>query len=126
MIIEYGKCEVIKSNARNQFPSNYRTELDITEELGTELLSCYLQLVGILRWDIELGIIDIFHETSLMSQYQDNPRISHLEVLYNTFAYLMSHMKTGRIGYYPMGMNVDFSAFNNNSDWTEFYGDVEE
>ena len=32
----------------------------------------------------------------------------------------------GCIGYDPMGLNVILSVFNNNSDWTEFYGDVEE
>ena len=32
----------------------------------------------------------------------------------------------GHIGYDPMGPNVDLSVFNNNADWEEFYGDVEE
>ena len=32
----------------------------------------------------------------------------------------------GRIGYDPMGTNVDLSVFNNNADWTEFYRDIEE
>ena len=66
------------SNYRNPFSSNYRIDLDVTEEFGTEFLSLYLQLVGVLRWAIELGRIDIFHETLLMSQYQDNRRIGHL------------------------------------------------
>ena len=35
-------------------------------------------------------------------------------------------MKMGRIGYDPMGPNVDFQVFNDNTYWTEFYGDVEE
>ena len=35
-------------------------------------------------------------------------------------------MKMGRIGYDPMGQNVDLLVSNNNADWTEFYGDVEE
>ena len=48
------------------------------EELGNYLLSLYLQLLGILRWDIELGRIDIFHETLLMPQYQANPLIGYL------------------------------------------------
>ena len=90
------------------------------------MLFRYLQLVGILRWAIEIRRIDIFHETSLMFQYQANPWIGRLEVLYHIFAYLKSHMKMGRIGYDPMGTNVDLSVFNNNADWTEFYGEVEE
>ena len=60
-----------------------------------------------------------------MSQYQDNPQIGHLEVIYHIFSYLKSHMKIRIIGYYPMDMNVDLLVFNDNEDWTEFYRDVE-
>ena len=35
-------------------------------------------------------------------------------------------MKMGHIGYDPIGVNVDLSVFNDNADWTEFYGNVEE
>ena len=126
LLLEDGKCEVLKYTSRNPFPSNSRPDLDVTEELVPELLSWYLQLVGILRWDIELGRIDIFHETSLMSQYHTNTSIGHLEVLYHILAYLKSHMKMGRICYDPMRLNVNFSVFNNNTDWMEFYGDVQE
>ena len=96
------------------------------EELGPEFFYQYLQLVGILRWDIELGRIVIFHETLLMPQYQANPRIRHLEVLYVIFAYLKSRMKMGCMSYDIMGPNVDLSVFNNNADWTELYKVIEE
>ena len=89
-------------------------------------MSWYFQLVGILRWAIELGRIDIFYETSLMPQYQDNPWIGHLEVLYHIFAYLNINMKMASIIYDTMGPNVDLFVFSDNADWTEFYGDVEE
>eukprot|EP00957_Ditylum_brightwellii_P046365 3519198-Ditylum_brightwellii.AAC.1 len=39
----------------------------------------YAQLIGILRWGIELGQIAIALETALMVQYQANPRVGHLE-----------------------------------------------
>ena len=90
------------------------------------MLSWYLQLVGIFRWDIELGSIDIFHENSLMLQYQAYPRIGHLEVIYHIFAYLKSHSNMGRIGYYLMVPNVYLSVFNNNTDWARFYVVIEE
>ena len=61
-----------------------------------------------------------------MSQYQDNLRIGHLDIIYHIFSYLKSHTKMGCIGYDPMGLNVDLSVFNNNANWTEFYGDIEE
>ena len=101
-------------------------EIDVTEELGPKLLYWYLPLVGILRWAIELGGIDNFHEILLMSQYQANNWIDHLEVLYHIFDYLKSHTKMGRIGYYTIGMNVELLVLNDNADWTNFYGDVDE
>ena len=61
-----------------------------------------------------------------MSQYQANTQIGHLEVLYHIFAYLKSNMKIGCISYDPMGTDVYLLVFNDNMDWTEFYGDVEE
>ena len=57
-----------------------------------------------------------------MLQYQAYPCIGHLEVLYHIFAYLKIHMMMGRVGYDPMGPNVDFSVFNDNVDWTVFTG----
>ena len=61
-----------------------------------------------------------------MFQYQANPWIGHLEVLYHIFAYLKVHTNMGRISYDMMGTHVDLLLFNYNADWTEFYGDVEE
>ena len=63
--------------------------------------------MGILHWANEVGMIYTFHETSLILQYQANPRIVHLEVLYHIFAYLKSHMRMGSINYDQMGPNVD-------------------
>ena len=61
-----------------------------------------------------------------MLHYQANPWIGHLEVLYHIVYYLKIHMNMGRIGYDPMGPNVDLSVFNNNAYWVEFFRDVEE
>ena len=54
--------------------------------------------MSILRWDIEIDRIDIFHGDELLLQYQYNPRFSHIEALYHIFAYSTSHMKMGCIG----------------------------
>ena len=123
---EDGEGYVLKSNAKNPFPSGYRPELDVTDELGDELASRYLQLIGICRWAIELGRIDIFHEVSCLSQYQASPRIGHLEALYHVFAYLKKHPDMGRIGYDPKTPLIDESVFQHNADWKDFYGDVVE
>ena len=55
----------LKTTARNPLPTGYKPELDITQELNDELGSRFLQLIGILRWSIELGRLDIFVEASV-------------------------------------------------------------
>jgi hypothetical protein len=82
----------LKSTARNPFPSGYKPELDVeTPELNDELGSRFLQLIGKLRWAIELGRLNIFVEVSQLSQHQALPRCGHLEELYHIFAYLKKH-----------------------------------
>jgi hypothetical protein len=66
------------------------------------------------------------HEVSLLSQYQVNPRVGHLEALYHVFAYMKSHLDIGRVAFDPKTPVVDKSAFNNGADWKEFYGEVQE
>jgi hypothetical protein len=95
LLEEGGEGYVLKNKVKNPFPMNYRPELDVLDELGSELSSRYLQLIGIARWAIELGRIDIFHEVSLLSQYQANPRVGHLEVMYHVFAYLKNRLDMG-------------------------------
>ena len=59
-----GVC--IESKAKNPFPTGYKPELDITDELGDKLASRFLQLIGILRWAVEIRQIDMFLETVLL------------------------------------------------------------
>jgi hypothetical protein len=117
---------VLKNKAKNLFPMNYQPELGVSNELGLELSSCYFQLIGIVQWAIELGCIDIHHEVSLLSQYQANPRVGHLEALYHVFAYMKSHLDIGHVASDPKTPMVDELAFNNGADWKEFYGEVQE
>ncbi|KAI2497398.1 Reverse transcriptase (RNA-dependent DNA polymerase) [Fragilaria crotonensis] len=78
LIVEDDSTATLKTTARNPFPSGYKPELDITPELNDELAARFLQLIGILRWAIELGRIDIFVEVSQISQHQAIPRKRHL------------------------------------------------
>ena len=128
LLVEDGKGMQLRSpaKAKNPIPSNYRPEVDVSAELEPDLISRYLQLIGVLRWAIELGRLDIFIEVSLLSQYQANPRVGHLDALYHIFAYLRGHPNMGRIAYDHKEPKVDYRAFNETADWTSFYGDVEE
>jgi hypothetical protein len=46
---------------------NYQPKLDVLDEFGPELSSCCLQLIGIGKWAIELGCINIHHMVSLLA-----------------------------------------------------------
>ena len=115
----------LKSTAMNPFPSGYKPKLDVTSELNDHLTSRYLQLMGILRWAIELGCVDMFVEVSQLSQFQALPRQGHLEAAYHIFAYLKHH-ETSRLAFDPKMPSVNEGAFNTNADWRDFYGDVRE
>ena len=76
---------------------NYHPEIDISDELGDELATQYQQMIGILRWSIELGRIDIITEVLFLSLFNLSPRERHLEAAYRVFKYLYSHKTGGRV-----------------------------
>jgi hypothetical protein len=47
LLVEDREGYVLKNKAKNPFPMNYWPELDVSNELGPELSSRYLQLIGI-------------------------------------------------------------------------------
>jgi hypothetical protein len=48
LLEEDGEGYILKSNARNPFPTGYKPEIDVMEELDQTLASQYMQLIGIL------------------------------------------------------------------------------
>ena len=62
----------------------------------------------------------------MLSQYQANPRVGHLEVAYHIFAYLKKHPDMGKLVYDPIKPPANESAFRPNADFSDFYGKVEE
>jgi hypothetical protein len=126
LLAEDGEETRMKFAARNPFPSGYRPELDATAELHDEMISRFLQLIGILRWAVELGRLDIYLEVSQLSQHQALPRQGHLDAAYHIFAYLRKHENGARIVFDSKEPVVDIRAFNTNTDWTDFYGNVTE
>ena len=87
-------------------------------KLNETLTSRYRKLIGILRWAVELGSLDIFFETALLSQYLASPREGHLEAVYHIFAYIKKSNKTA-IVFDPKYITLDESAFSDAkvSDW---------
>ena len=120
----------LKSGPRKQhkgpLPPTYKPELDVTKECDAEHVSRFQQLIGILRWAVELGRVDIQVEVAIMSQYSASLREGHLEALYLIFHYLSRNPK-GRLVMDPATPDIretlddGTSVFNLNADWTDFY-----
>jgi len=103
----------------------YRPELDVSDELGPEEASYYQSLIGILRWMVELGRVDICVDVSMMSSHLALPRQGHLEQLFHIFGYLKKHHNAEMI-FDPTEPDIDESKFVR-QDWSHtVYGDVKE
>ena len=96
--------------------STYRPEVDVTTELNTTDGAYYQSLIGILRWMVELGRVDICCEVSMMSSHLALPREGHLYELYHIFGYLKKHHNS-EIVFDPSDPVVDESLFDK-KDWT--------
>ena len=113
------------------YPSSYRPEIDVTPLLDEKLLARYQQYIGILRWSIELGRIDIMTEVSCLSQHLCAPREGHLQAVYKIFRYLQKNMdkNPGRLVFDPLLEYTDEKIFDGTpttQDWIDFYPDAEE
>ena len=72
---------------RNRVTSGYRPEIDVTAELDAADASYYHFLIGILRWIVDLGRIDITCEISMLSSHFALPREGHLEEVLHVYAW---------------------------------------
>jgi len=117
--------EKLRAKATNVLPKGYRPEIDVTEELGVEEASYYQSLIGILRWMVELGRVDICTEVSMMSSHLALPRKGHLDGLLHMFAYLKTHHNSEMV-FDPSEPDLDMTSFPR-EDWSlSIYGDVAE
>ena len=112
------------------YPASYRPEIDVTSTLDEDGKTKFQQLIGILRWAIELGRVDILTEVSCLSQHLAEPRDGHLLAVYKIFKYLDACLKKekGRIVFDGKYKFVDNVIFNdtNRQEWEDFYQDANE
>ena len=104
---------------------NYCPKIDISDELRDELATQYQQMIGILRWSVELGRIDIITEVSFLSSFNVPPRRGHLEAAYRIFEYLYSQKMGGRVVFDNEKSKVNERQFKE-VNWKSIYGDVTE
>jgi hypothetical protein len=114
----------LPQRADNPFPYDYCPELDLSEPLVSECSSFYQHLIGVMRWMVELGHIDIATEVSLLSSHLTFSGEEHLETALHIMSYLSQKHNTRLIfdSTYP---KIDMGQFPQ-CNWTKFYGNVEE
>jgi len=65
LLAEDNEGKTLKGSARTPFISSYQPEIDVSTELNVDMASRYSQLIGILRWAIKIGRLDIYTEVSI-------------------------------------------------------------
>ena len=102
----------------------YKPEMDCTAELGADGLQFYQEMIGSLRWAVEIGRVDILLEVALMSKHLALPREGHLEQVLNIMGYLKSHKKMRML--YDCGCPRVNERWFTNYDWFDFYRNAKE
>ena len=77
----------LPARANTPLSSNYRPEIDVSGELQPAEAAYYKYLIGILRWMVELGRVDICCKVSMMSSHIALTREGHLKELFHIFNY---------------------------------------
>jgi hypothetical protein len=116
--------QMLVKKASGPFTGGYKPELDESPELDNTRANFYQSQIGILRWCVELGRIDIITEVSMLSTYLCLPREGHLEAVFHVFAYLGLH-HNARVVFDPRYPAVDMGTFIK-TDWKSMYGDVKD
>ena len=94
-------------------------ELNVSLLLGPKEASYYHSLIGVMRWNIEIGWIDINTEVSLLSLHSAIPRQGHLGAALHIMGYLKLRHNT-RLAFdpsYPVIGECNFWE----CDWTDFF-----
>ena len=120
LLAKEGKTLIKTANA--PLTSDYRPECDASPELAPEEAMYYQSLIGVVRWMVEMGRIDIAMEVSMMSSFVAMPREGHLQQVYHIFAYLKKH-HNARLVFDPSYPDLEESDFER-KDWTSKYDDA--
>ena len=109
------------ANAPNPFPLVYEPEMYVSPLLLPDEASYYHNIIGVMRWMVKLGSVDISIEMSQISSFLPMPRkgnmVSDLQMMY----YLrIRHNSCFVLD--PSYADINLSEFNSDKNWTAFYG----
>ena len=94
--------------------NNYLPECTSTPALDKEGSSYYASMVGVLRWMVDIVIIDITFETSMVLYFVALPCEGQLHNLFHIFYYTKVHHNS-RIIIDPTHHNIDEKYLSSNN-----------
>jgi hypothetical protein len=127
--VEYVEKKIGTSpHSKGQCPAPVKTGCDPAEddtpELNAEGLRHHQELIGILRWAVEIGRLDVPLEAALLSSHLAMQREGHLEQACHIFACL-KHSGKQRVHLDPTHPSISEDRFAT-CDWTDFHRCAEE
>ena len=80
--------------------------MDDTDILNDDDTQLYQSYVGILRWAVELGRIDLAHAAGVMARFSAAPRHGHMYHVLRMLAYCKKHIES-KIVFDPLAKDFD-------------------
>ena len=109
-------AQKLPTKANAPIKNGYRPEIDISKTLSPHNAAYYQSLIGILRWIVELGRVDVCCEVSMLSSQLVMPREGHLEQVFHIFGYLKKH-HNAELVFDPSDPEMDYNQFER-KDWS--------
>ena len=95
-----------KISAKQPFSNiSYLPKLDTSAMCDTVQTRYYQNLIGVLRWIVELGRIDINYEVSILSCYLAASHTGHLQQALHIFKYLDIH-RDNKLAFDPTYLGI--------------------
>ena len=80
----------------------------------------YQSLIGMVRWMMEIGRVDIITEVSLLASQLEMPREVHLDALINVYVFLWDKYNS-KMTFDPTYTDINKSSFKE-CEWKELHG----
>jgi hypothetical protein len=94
-------------------------EMHVTKFLGDDDVQLYQSYIGIIRWAVELGRIDLAHAAGAMASFLAAPREGLMFVVFRMFAYFKKPMES-KLVFDPLKRDFGDTKWVSH-DWKQFY-----
>ena len=123
----WGNLSKIFSTGRQMdvpVPPKYHPKLDDIPLLSEDETQLYQSYIGIIRWAVEIGRIDLCMATGVMARFSVLPREGHMYTVLRILAYAKKYIES-KLVFDPLAKDFDDTEWTSR-DWSSFYTDVEE